>query len=670
MAAVEGEGNSVTIRITGTSAEAVGAIAQVNESLAQLIARSREAAEATGNIGRAIGGSGGSGIIGSGFTGSGLGGGVLGAFGALGQGILGVVGHLGTFVSGWAQMQLALMGNQAFFAATEAVHTFAEAIWDLSNATEKNTYSWRYTYGQGMKPEVAMANAQAISAWGQKFSRDIPFTEQDFMTSISGAATMGLNLQGLQKYYPMIADLAATHINPMTGQPLDLGQAVMAIRGEMQLNINPEELVPYGLAYQGRGIGGHITDMTTLLPALKAYSEKQGWTQYDPKTGKDVGAAYETAHHTWWGELSSFTDRLNALQLMLGGTDPKTMTQYDKGFFPTVKKDLEGISAWWDAHQQGIWDMGRIFGDLFGAGAKGGTMVLQGIFQGVTGSGIGTGILDNVKKLTDWLNDPSNQQALKDFGTTIGTNLAEAARKTGDSFTVLAGGIDRLNQALGGAKGDANIFQGIIDVLTAIPAQLGRFAKTWGDFLAFLSDIKNGDWDKAQQDLGAWLQDSASYLTTGVLPGSNISGQSGGSWGAEGRSRPAPPPHYVGNPHNLISSLYGANSGGDNSWIGSFTGFTGGSNVAFQQGQTWMQMIAAGMQAGKAQVRGQGEDVGRQIGEAIARGMGQSAGTKGGGSAFEAAIKRIVQHELAVAEQSLAATPGAFFSRGQFGGQY
>src|SRR5260221_269054 len=417
-------------------------------------------------------------------------------FGALGEGIMGAVGHMGNFVSGWAQMQLALVGNEMFNAAAGAVRNFADSLFELNKATETNVYSWRYTYGQGMKPEVALANAQAISQWSQQFSYNIPFTRQDLMTSISGAAPLGLDLQGLQKYYPMIADLAATHINPMTGQPLDLGQAVMAIRGEMmgysrmlkyQLNINPEELVPFGLAFQGRGIGGHITDMTTLLPALKAYSEKQGWTK--DVNGQDQGAAFMTAHSTFWGEWSSWLDRLQNFELAGG-----------EKMFEALKKDLEGISRWWDDHKDQMAHLADVFGTLLGKGVSAGGTVAQGVFQGLAGSGAGDTAMTNIQKLTDWFNDPEHQKQLHDLGVTIGTNLAEAGTKAGQAFGTLADGINRLNSALGGSKGDANIFQGLIDVLTFFPAELGRALQTWGDLINLINDIKNGDWEKAQVD--------------------------------------------------------------------------------------------------------------------------------------------------------------------------
>src|SRR5258708_18707966 len=189
------------IRITGTSADAVAAMNQASEGLAQLIARSheaseaatgvgtvlgsggggsgvneglaqfsaraREAAEAAGTIGRAIGGGGGNGILGSGFTFGGLGGGLTGMFGALGEGIMGVVGHMGNFVSGWAQMQLALVGNEMFNAAANSVRNFADSLFELNKQTETNVYSWRYTYastdpatGKQMTPAQALANAQ------------------------------------------------------------------------------------------------------------------------------------------------------------------------------------------------------------------------------------------------------------------------------------------------------------------------------------------------------------------------------------------------------------------------------------------------------------------------------------------------------------------------------
>src|SRR5260221_7480462 len=154
------------IRITGTSADAVAAMNQASEGLAQLIARSheaseaatgvgtvlgsgdggsgvneglaqfsaraREAAEAAGTIGRAIGGGGGNGIIGSGFTFGGLGGGLTGMFGAPGAGLMGPVGHMGSFVRGWAQMQPPVAGNGVFNRGAGAGRHFARYLFDLT----------------------------------------------------------------------------------------------------------------------------------------------------------------------------------------------------------------------------------------------------------------------------------------------------------------------------------------------------------------------------------------------------------------------------------------------------------------------------------------------------------------------------------------------------------
>src|SRR5260221_522764 len=394
--------------------------------------------------------------------------------------------------------------------------------------------------------------------------------------------------------------------------------------------------------------------MTTLLPALKAYSEKQGWTK--DVNGQDQGAAFMTAHSTFWGEWSSWLDRLQNFELAGG-----------EKMFEALKKDLEGISRWWDDHKDQMAHLADVFGTLLGKGVSAGGTVAQGVFQGLPDSGAADTAMTNIQKLTDWFNDPEHQKQLHDLGVTIGTNLAEAGTKAGQAFGTLADGINRLNSALGGSKGDANIFQGLIDVLTFFPAELGRALQTWGDLINLINDIKNGDWEKAQVDLGLWLKDSGSTLGIGATSGDRQVTAHGAAIAGGGINPPLNPSWGGGAGRGQYgASLYGASPG---SLLGGLGGLTGGGVTPFQQGQSWVQQIVAGVTAAKTQVHSVGQSIGDEIAQAVAQGLARSSATASG-TGIGASIANIVRMEIARAEQSLSATPGAYFARGTYGGQY
>ena len=501
--------DEVTVTINGTAVSLQEAVNQATEALGRLRQATQETEEQGSSLGNAFG------MFGEGAAG------IMSGFGGI---IEDVVGKLGQFALGQAQVFAGMIAWQAFNDAADAVRNFAGALFELNVQTEQNVNSWRYTYGTGMDPTAAVANAHDIAQWTSTFAYNIPFTRQDLMTSISQAAPLGLDLQGLQNYYPIFADLAATHTDQQ-GNPLTLEKTIMAIRGaEMgysrmlryDLNIDPKMLEKYGLQEDA---SGHITDMTTLLPSLEAYSKAQGWTNINAQ-GQDQGAAYNAAHNTWWGELSSFTDRIQNMELSAGGTNLDGTIR--KGsFFAVIKQDLDGISGWVDNHQgqmQQITDWaGTKLGDATTLAGKGLQGLAQGISDALTKTPQGKQVLSDIESAGQWLADPKNQKAVEDFATAVGTNLVGALVKADNSFKDLKHGWDDLNKALGGKAG-SDIFQGLVDAITFLPAQIGRGLSVIGDLVNLLRDIKHGDWDKASSDyvkLGYDMMNSATFGASG-----------------------------------------------------------------------------------------------------------------------------------------------------------
>lgn len=145
-----------------------------------------------------------------------------------------------------------------------------------------------------------------------------------------------------------------------------------------ELHINPADLAPYGYV---EGKGGKAGDPASFLPALYKWTQAKGY----------MGAASDIAHQTWWGEWSSFIDRIQNFQLDMGGAG-----------FAQLKTFLNDVSSWLDAHTsqlQGLADLlaGALASGLRVAGAAAGEFV-----QALTGGkveGVGGGIGSVVRGL-------------------------------------------------------------------------------------------------------------------------------------------------------------------------------------------------------------------------------------------------------------------------------
>lgn len=266
------------------------------------------------------------------------GGGTIGLFSRLGDGVEMAAGKMMGFIEQAGAMVAGLISFSVLNDVIQEVQGFTDALVSLNVQTEKNVFAWKYLYG-------GMANAQGMAEWTKKFSMQIPYTRQDLLNAITNLAPMGLSPQGLEHYMPVIADLAATRAPNMN--LAQIAQVVMsASMGytrmlKYDLKINPEDLIKYGLDASNHGVGIHINDVTTLLPALENYAKAKGLK----------GAAQDIAHQTFWGSWSSFIDRIQNFELDTG-----------HGLFGSLKKALNDLSSWIDTHADQI----ARFSDMIG----------------------------------------------------------------------------------------------------------------------------------------------------------------------------------------------------------------------------------------------------------------------------------------------------------------
>ncbi len=194
-------------------------------------------------------------------------------------------------------------------------------IVDLPKTGQYQEMAWKYQYGGGAKGQ---AMAQQVMGWTFNESLNMPYKRQDMNSAISVLNTLGLSPAGIEKYLPVIADIAASAGTNMYGQPITLQQAAMSIMGagmgytrmlKYDLKINPEELVKYGYTDTG--------NMAELMSALQKYAQAHG----------RIGAAMDLAHNTLQGGMTSVQDRVQNFMIAAGGmtmsgaTDPKGLLQ-------------------------------------------------------------------------------------------------------------------------------------------------------------------------------------------------------------------------------------------------------------------------------------------------------------------------------------------------------
>lgn len=343
--------------------------------LEYLAAQTKMVAESNEYMAATMGGASGGGFgswLGGAMASMGMGGGLSGMFGALGDAIGGVISPMMGFVEQAGAMVAGLVSFSVLNDVIQEVQGFTDALIQLNIQTEKNQFAWQYLFGGGNNPQGA-AIAQQMADWTKSFSMQIPYTRQDLLNAITALAPTGLSAQGLEHYMPTIADLAATR-DPNANLAQVANVIMSASMGytrmlKYDLKINPEDLIQYGLNATGTGTGIHINDPNTLLPALEAYA----------KANHLSGAAKDVAHSTFWGEWSSFIDRIQNFELSTG----------DK-LFGNLKQTLNDLSSWIDTHQDQI----SRFSDLI-ANTLGGAFKTAADWVGQFMSGVGqSGLFD------------------------------------------------------------------------------------------------------------------------------------------------------------------------------------------------------------------------------------------------------------------------------------
>jgi hypothetical protein len=370
--------------------------------------------------------------------------------------------------------------------------------WQLSVDTEKAMGVWKFLYGKGGQTGAPADDptVKRLMQWTSQFSFQIPYQRQDLHGAITALGRTGMSAADIMKFMPTVADIGT--LNP----DRNLQQAAWAIQGAMHgytrmlrydYGIDPRELEKYGLKIHGLGT---LENPQQLLPALERYVQARGLK----------GSAKYASTHTWWGEWSSFIDRIQNFAGRVGGT--QLSGQITPGsMFADMKKNLGDLTSWMDDPKnqavvttwanllehtfggavgvattaiggllKGIQDSGAIttlqglLNDLnsasvrinvSGAGQAVGTAAggvvstaatgLEGFLTGLGNSELGKTLLGDVKNLGDWLSDPEHQQQVKDFFTHFGETAGTAITNVANTVTNLITTIDGIKTAVSGA---------------------------------------------------------------------------------------------------------------------------------------------------------------------------------------------------------------------------
>lgn len=369
-----------------------------------------------------------------------------GPFGPL-IGLLGqTVGQIGQFITQGVTLVATLATWTILQDATEWVHNLAEELFNLNVQTEKAVNGWQYLFGRG-NLAAGKQDATSLASWSATESMNIPFTRQDLISSISSLGAK-LNTQQVESFLPTIADIASTlGATAYGGQGVTLQQAsraiIMAMEGQTRmlktdLNIDPRELIQYGLDATQTSMGVSIKDPMTLITALENFAKARGLG----------GAAKEQATSTWWGEWSSFQDRIQNFLLNMGGTDLSGNIR--KGsLFSTLKTDLTGIANWLDAHNAQLTQIGDILGGTVASGLKAAGDAAEGLGEGLKKSGIGPDLLKMFQGLSSALGDPKKLADWKKDFENLGEGLGNAGKKVGDFLGELGHLKDLLGKIVG-----------------------------------------------------------------------------------------------------------------------------------------------------------------------------------------------------------------------------
>lgn len=365
---------------------------------------------------------------------------------------------------------------------TGAIQNMTDAWFDLNVQTEKNVFTWRYLFN-------SIPTANMMAEWTKSFSMNIPYTRQDLLNSITTLAGLNLTAPDIQHYLPMLASLGATRAPNANLSDIaryvagaEYGRTMML---RYELHIDPKELEKYGYI---EGHGGKAGDPKTFLPALYKWTQAHGY----------MGAAKDIAHETWWGEWSSFIDRIQNFQLDMGG----------KGFLQ-LKTFLNDVADWLDKHTGEISHLADVLAGALAGGLKTAGEAAGEFFQALTGgkvSGVGGGIgsvvrglgmsigsvvggvgggfgsagggaaiADIFKQIGTALGSSGTQNALHTIGSIIGMALGEGLKGID---TVVKGIMLFAQSPAGHALGD--LLQAVLGLIESGMKLLGVFSPVLG----------------------------------------------------------------------------------------------------------------------------------------------------------------------------------------------
>lgn len=487
-------------------------IAYTQDQMATQNADSQSAMGMLGMLGSFTGG-GLSGIV-NGLDAAGVLGDLGGPLGALAGGIDGVIGGMGQFVMQSASFVGAMAAWTIIQDVTSWVQQLSSELFNLNVQTEKAYTGWQYLFGG--PNNGGKAAATNMMQWTSQYSMGIPFTRQDLMGAITTLSTVGLSPAQIEQFMPTLSDIAATYGSASYGgQGVNLQQAANAIRmlsegGQSRLlkydlNINPQELIQYGLKATSTSTGVHITDMNSVFTSLENFAKAKGVS----------GASGGIVNSTWWGGYSSLVDNIQNTLLNLGGTNLDGTIR--KGsFFASIKADLDNLLQWFTDHQGQLqaWsdEVSTVFGKLTG-GAGNLTGVFTGFWQGLTSSGVGQTILADVNAAVRWMANPDNQHMLEELGIILGQGIGQSLTGIVDAFSSInttgAAFLQRMRPQDLALISDA--FALISYSVQAAADALSYLSLETLDFVHLSEDVGSGNWSALSGDMKQIFADRASF---------------------------------------------------------------------------------------------------------------------------------------------------------------
>lgn len=387
-----------------------------------------------------------------------------GAAGFLGDAFDGLTGMVTQAVATFGGMLILQTVIGLFQDASNAVSDFAQQMFQLNETVQQDQTSWNYLEGGGA---TGASLSQQLMTWTKTASMSMPYTRQDMLSAMTNMLTMpggGMNNSQIEQYLPMLADIGATRapgasLTDITNAIVD-AEAGRSMRLRYDLHIDPSELAQYGLDVKGN----KIENPSQLLPALAKWAAANGYS----------GAAAGISTSTWWGEWSSFMDRIQNFELSAGNS-----------LFHQLQGDLTAIAAFWDAHQGDMNGLADMLSKLFGVGVTDTGQFLLALVQGMIGVGTNTAFMGFITAVEKWLSDPNLQAYYKGLGDVLGAILGFAT-----------------NGALGGLE----IFFGLMET----------WAKDLGDFLPRLKQPLD-DVKTQLDDLGTSISKSLTPQELTVL---------------------------------------------------------------------------------------------------------------------------------------------------------